>query len=385
MSGFEVKPAALDAFAQTLAEHGLHATSMSFRYAIDCGNYTDQYITLTGADGAIFSDLSTSATTLHDQIRKVSLTLGNALDSAGYNLAVSSDAYRKTDLSVAKRHDAAYKPTGVEVELDADVMPETPVSDPAARLTTPGTDGLVPDLVDKVLGAADWFSVGGAVIKILDLFGIDPAGWVSDKLLGDADSVAKIKNALAALSAFDAQQADNLAHALGTVRRSWNGNAAEAASAYFTNLANAIQARSEKLLEVKSQFEGFIALMDAFTGLISGIISDIIDLGVAIAAELASAGCLGSIPGVNVVIGIIGAVTATRLYRRISDLADAWSEYSGKFSNWNQALHVLVAALGDLDATVPVPKGAYYNPTTGAKPKQPDIFHPPAHSPTAFA
>ena len=383
MSGFEVQPRALDAFARTLAEHGLHATSMSFRYAIDCGNYTDQYITLTGADGAVFRDLSTSAKALHDQIRTVSLKIGDALDSAGYNLAVSSDAYRRTDLAVAQRHDAAYKPTGV-VELDSDVMPEAPVSDPADRLTTPGTDGLVSDQVDRVLGAADWFSVGGAVIKILDLFGIDPAGWVSDKLLGDADGVAKIKNALAALAAFDAQQADNLAHGLATLRHSWNGHAAEAASAYFTTLANAIQARSEKLLEAKSQFEGFIALLDAFTGLISGIISDIIDLGVAIAAELASAGCLSAIPGVNVIIGIVGAVTATRLYRRITDLADAWSEFSGKFSNWNQALHVLVAALGDLNTTVPLPKGTYYNPTTGTKPEQPDIFDPPTREPTAF-
>ncbi|TNC21078.1 hypothetical protein [Amycolatopsis alkalitolerans] len=169
-------------------------------------------------------------------------------------------------------------------------------------------------MVQQILDGAGFFSESEIVLKILTLCGLDVEDWVKERFFGNFEAVAKSRNALKNLANFDTASATNTAEGAQTMFSSWQGNAAEAAAA------------------------------------------------------LAAAGCLQEIPGVDVLIDIIGAWRVTKIILKIHDVANIWNAVWSGSEGMMGLITVLVGGLSSFDASAKLPKIGYANAAQGDKP-----------------
>ncbi len=369
MAGFSVRPEALDAYAKIVADPGGASSALDYKYVIDAGKYIQDKVKLEdGAGGMFFNAIADKTKDVQQQLISDNTAINAVLVESGNGLTTSAQAYRKNDQSTAQNLDSKYQPAGV-TKLDFKVDDNAPMADPATKLTEPGEEGAVPDLVQQILDGAGYFSESDLVLKILGWCGLDVMGWVKERFFGDFGAVAKVKNAIQHLSEFDAVAATNIAEGADIMLKSWSGNAADGARSYFDQLANAIEGRSVALGQLAQKYNDVLVGIQQCGSALEGLITGAIDAAIEAAAAVAAAGCLQEVPGLDILMDIIGAWRVTKVIDKVHEVLGYWN---WAWSASEAAIGIsggLTGILSSYNVAAKLPKLGYYNPSQGPAPK----------------
>jgi uncharacterized protein YukE len=372
MAGFGVRPEALDTYAKIVADPNGATSSMDHKYLIDAGDYTDVNVKLEdGAGGIIFKAIVEKTADVHRQLIADNSTISAALIGSANGLIASAQRYRENDASSAQKIDSVYQPGGITPRNFSVDDTAAPV-DPASKLTAPSGEGAVPDLVQQILDGAGYFSESDLVIKILNWCGLDVMGWVKDKFFGDFGAIAKVKNAIGQLSDFDLVVVTDLAEGADVMFKSWSGNAAAAATSYFDQLTNAIEGHAGALRRLTDKYNDVLLGIQEAAATLEGLLTGAIDFAVEAALAVAAAGCLQEVPGLNILIDIVGAWRVTKVINQVHKVMGYWNW------TWSGSEGIMAIAAGttgilaDYNVAAKLPKAGYYNASQGSAPKSGD-------------
>lgn len=233
---------------------------------------------------------------------------------------------------------------------------------PAAELADPTASDPVPDLLENVIGIAQYISISYWVGQAIDLiFDVNPFSWVAEQFAGDWEQVQKAGIALENLAKFNAEYSGAITSGWNTVSPDWQGNAADSANAYFSGLAATIQDQQSTLNAMGSEFkQSAVGMYETANG-IKGMLETLLDLLIAIGIELAAAAASSWTVIGPILSGAAAAVT-------ISKALGVWGQVLEAHTwAWNsaQALIGLMAGylstLGDIDKHA-LPESNYDHP-----------------------
>ncbi|MGW5075952.1 WXG100 family type VII secretion target [Rhodococcus sp. NPDC004095] len=222
---------------------------------------------------------------------------------------------------------------------------------PLEHLTDPTATDPVPDLVENIIGGSQYISASYWVGQVADLVcGTNPWEWVAEQFAGDWEVVSKAGHALANLAEYNRTCADVIRSGVDGVRHTWDGNAADAAAAYFAELGAAVNDQARVVEQIGDQLTAMATGMyEAAQGL-KGLWEFLMDLLIQAAVEMAAAAATGTTVIGPLLVGAVAAVTITRAM-------GVWGEVLTLHSNtWNAVqggVGVIAGTLGglhDLDA-----------------------------------
>ncbi|MCL2653350.1 MAG: WXG100 family type VII secretion target [Propionibacteriaceae bacterium] len=175
------------------------------------------------------------------------------------------------------------------------------MSEPVDDLTEPQPVALMPNWMDElILNAGGLFSPSGWMLKAIEL--IPRAKEAIDQfeywLAGDWNSVLTMADAIKKLSQFTGDLADEVHVAAVNCSADWEGNAADAAFAYFERLQHAIEAHEKALQSVGQDIENVAFGMQSQAQAVEDAATSVLDWVIAIAASAAAA-ALASSTGVG--------------------------------------------------------------------------------------
>lgn len=367
MSNFTVKPAALRTFAEVLSGPG---TSYSYQAFIDADDYVGKWIELPDGDtGLLFNELTGPTKSVAEALSLDYGQLNTGLIESASGLTTAATAYATTEAANNAKVDAIFP----------DVTPEALPSDsgagtgsagamPRDALTEPGGEAGIPDFVDYVMQPTGLLSPTHWILKLLGIFGINPVEWATEKLTGNLDAVAHVKNALEKLAEFDGTMSTGISAGAGAMMTDWTGNAADACTDYMAKLADAVDSHSAQLTSVSSYYNDFVVAIQQFGSTLESLLGIFVDKLAVAAACVAAAGCLAEVPGVDVLVAIIGAAKVYQCY-------EAWEEVTKAFDIVMTGVHGVVAittglasSLSSYTISAKLPHTGYYNAAQGPAP-----------------
>ena len=307
MAEFDVKPSALDTFAGVLGAGG-HAVDLERAFSSTASSYVDSYVPVPADEGDLFHDIFAANQQVVTHLQGLMPQIGQLYAASAEALTGSAQAYRTTDREAARAADAAYGERSGVTELTDPPSGSAGLVDPTPELRgVPSKDAPIPDMVHWVIDKAGWLSIAGTVLKIAQLFGLDPVKELNQAVLGDYSELAQAGHALEALAAFERQAASTMSVGLSAMTSEWSGNAAGAASSYFHEFANALHDHADELDTLGEKYAQLVQACTQVAEILGSALTNAIDQLLICAAKLAAAGCLATVPGINVIVGLIGA------------------------------------------------------------------------------
>lgn len=303
---FSVTTDSLTDFAGVLAPGG-HSLNLAYSFSSKAHNYVHSYVPVPDASGTVFAEIYRNNEIVVTQLAEATTFVGELISAASDVLKDSAAFYAGMDEDAAAVIDAAY-PTGLAhvPALSPRVSSTAGLIDPDLILDqVPRADAPVPDWTHWILDKSGWISITGVALKILSLFNVDPAGEVTKTFAGNYDELARAGNAARALANFERTAANTLAY--GSAAMDWTGNAAAEAQAFFAELVNGLVDHASKLDDLNRKYNLLAEHCNTAAQLVSTALSVVIDRILILVAKLAAAGCLASVPGINVLIAIVGA------------------------------------------------------------------------------
>jgi hypothetical protein len=223
-------------------------------------------------------------------------------------------------------------------------------------------------MVQQILDAIGFFSETEIVLKILALFGLNVEDWVKQRFVGDYKTIAQCRNALINLGKFDDAAATTITDGATAMVKSWKGSAATAAQSYFDQFANGLGNHSNQLSALAQKLDALVVGIQQGGSAIIGILTALLDKVLEVAAALAAAGCLQEIPGVDVIMDIVGAWKVTELVNKIHELGTVWSYVWIGLQGTMSVIISLVGGLQNYSAAAQLPSTGYANAAEGQQP-----------------
>lgn len=165
---------------------------------------------------------------------------------------------------------------------------------PSSRLTYPEPGEAIPESLDAVLEVAAWTSIGGALMKAVELVtgGVNPGTWVGEQYTGDWTKIAGSGKAVGKLADFDDACAAELGKSTRAVLNHWDCAASESAETYFADLGDRLTAHAETMRLLAGElhqlamgaYNGAAAVSSLLTFLMDQLIMIVLDEIAAIAA-----------------------------------------------------------------------------------------------------
>ncbi|CAN5612205.1 hypothetical protein BH11ACT8_BH11ACT8_11720 [soil metagenome] len=363
MTEFSVKPGALRTYAHLLGEYGGAGLNLADLYDMKVPAYTSSNveIDLQSGTGDLFQHIIGSNTSLVSNLRSSYLEAWSMFRVSAVNLDISATVYRDTDEQQAERMDRVWKGLPPPVPVD-DAATGATVSDPTVVLdSTPSSDVMLPDPVHWVMDAAGWLSVGDDVLKVASVFGFDPASTLTKAVVGDYGQVARAGHACTALAECERANATAVTAGLTQMTAHWTGQGADAATAYFHQVANAFRAHADQLDDVAHKYELLAQACAQIAEILSGLLADALDKLLICVGALASAGCLQAVPVVDVIADIIGAYEVFVTARSIKTFTEACGRVTDIVETFLGLTFAIASACEPGTATTSFPVGAYRN------------------------
>lgn len=195
------------------------------------------------------------------------------------------------------------------------------VAEPVGQLTNPAerTESILGQPFSNPASVLDWVSPSHIVNEFVkQVVGYDIFGEASKLFAGDWELVWQAAGAYRNLAKAMQDIGMNVAHGIVELDASWDGNASEAAYAYFTELSGTISSQQLSLNALADSYEKAAEGTYRIGETVSGIMKDIMDAA-AIGAVAASAGTATIETGVGFVTG--WGIAAYEAYK-IAELAD---------------------------------------------------------------
>ena len=312
MTEFSARTSTISGFAGVLGEGGNHI-DLAAAFSRTANQYVTEYSRLdAGAAGSqLWQDICANNTQVVSALLTATTSIGTLLEESGRALAVSASRYATLDQAAAARLDASYPGGDTTVPDSGSASTTASLVDPEPELEEEPAEGApIPDMVQWIMDKGGWVSITGMAMRLASLFGLDPAAEITKSCVGDYEALGRAGNAAGALSSFASIAADTLAS--GAAAMDWTGNAADAAEAWFLDMADAIAHHAEQLGHLREKYEllaQFIAELASALGLLLSAAGDQLLI---LAADIAAAGCLAEVPGINVIIALVGAYEVWR-------------------------------------------------------------------------
>lgn len=164
------------------------------------------------------------------------------------------------------------------------------MDDPAAKLTAPVADPLIPAALDTYLHIGDLISLGHwAMVAIDKMGGPNIPQEVGDWFAGDWSEVGRAADALRNLGDFCDAASRAVSEELGTLDTTWDGKAAAAASTYFTNLASTLSSQVSNFKDIAGQFDSTTFGVKEMANAVGSLVESLADYAIAAGISLAAA------------------------------------------------------------------------------------------------
>ena len=318
---FSISPHALDV-------HGSNLINLA-ELLPDADGYATTHVSLTLIDTSfLYARVIGYADAARDAVIAMHADLGEALTLSGNELKAIAARSRELDDAIEAELDSAYPDqliTCLDETTDAigNGPYQAPVS-PRNSLSTP-VDQAPFDLVTMIL-KTEWFSPSYWISELIGyVFSWNPVTEVTQVFSGDWAALYTADSALTKLGDFHAKQGENITFAMALSANTWEGEAAEAANIFFTNMARLSDLTAEELRTLGPEFKIVAMSMESAAGVVSGLINQVLDLLI-VAAVIYAAGAATSATGVGAIVGALGGSAA--LVRAVMLAEEAWSAIS---------------------------------------------------------
>jgi hypothetical protein len=366
MSNFTVKPAALRTFSEVLSGPD---TSYSYQALIDAGDYVDKWVVLPDGDtGLLFNEMTSRTKSVAEALNLEYGQLDTTLIESSNGLTTSATKYANTEAANNARVDASLPDVKPEALPADDSDRGSTEAMPRDDLTEPSEEAGIPEFVDYVMQPTGLLSPTHWILKLLGIFGINPVEWANEKLTGNLDAVAHVKNALENLAEFDGTMADGISSGARTMLYDWSGHAADSCTDYMAKLGDALTDHASQLTTVSGYYNDFVVTIQQFGSTLESLLGIFADKMAVAAACIAGAGCLAEVPGVDAIVAIIGAAKVYECY-------EAWEDVTKAFDIVMTGAHGVLAittglasSLSSYTITDTLPKIGYYNAAQGPAP-----------------
>ncbi|MFF0543211.1 hypothetical protein ACFYTF_10265 [Nocardia thailandica] len=204
------------------------------------------------------------------------------------------------------------------------------VGTPVSALTEPQPSDPIPDLVELVING-NIVSPSYWINYVLNqTIGVDPLTYTTNKIAGDWQALQKAGTALTNMSDYLRDYGYAVAAGRREVREDWDGNAAQAAEDYFTQLTDALNTQSAALKDVSTTVEEYSLASYYMAQFICGRIQDVYDYAIILAIKEAAAAAMATTG-----VGAVGSVftTASAAYE-VVQIISTWAQVLGKFTQW---------------------------------------------------
>lgn len=206
----------------------------------------------------------------------------------------------------------------------------TTTTSPVASLTEPQPSDPIPDLVELVINGnlvspSYWINY-----VLVHTIGFDPLTYTTNKIAGDWQSLQQAGTALGNISDYLRDYARTISADNREVQTSWDGNAAEAADAYFDELTQALTTQAGTLKDISTTVDEYSLASYYMAQFICGRIQDIYDAAIILAIKEAAAAAMATTG-----VGAIGSVftTASAVYE-VAQIVEGWGKVMGQFTQW---------------------------------------------------
>ena len=98
----------------------------------------------------------------------------------------------------------------------------------------------------------------------------------------------------------------------------WSGRAADAATSYFHEFANALHEHADQLDTLGEKYALLVQACAEIAEIVGGLLATALDYLLILAADIAAAGCLASVPGINVIIALVGAYAVWKTQQAVA-------------------------------------------------------------------
>lgn len=307
MSGFSVNSDALRTYAGVLGVGG-HDINLAEAFGTKAAEYVAKYSGVPADEGDLFVEIYQANKNVETHLQAVMPKIGADMTQLATNLRNAATRYESEDFAAGVEFVQLWPGLTRPVAPAPGVATSGPLVDPAPILDAePSDDAMIPDPVHWIMDKSGWFSISGVALNIAALFGFDPAGDLTKAVVGDYNELAQAGNALLALADFERTAADTLATGLETMLTQWTGDGASAADHLCTSYANALVDHAAQLETLGDKYNLLVQACAEIAQIIQSSLATVIDQLLICAANLAAAGCLASVPGINALIAIIGA------------------------------------------------------------------------------
>ncbi|ASR56068.1 WXG100 family type VII secretion target [Cellulomonas sp. CW35] len=232
----------------------------------------------------------------------------------------------------------------------------------ADALVTPVASAPIPDFVDLALHFPDLISPSYWLMWVIEqVSGTNPLEWVTEHFSGDWEAMSRAASALEHLATFHQQYASELAEARATFREGWDGNAAAAASRYFTELESAVREQGTPLTSIAHEVDVVAQGMKSTQTMLVGLLQALLDYAIAAAISAAAAAASSW----TVVGGILGGgATAFSITQAVRTWLKVIEVHGYAITAVDGVVGVTAGYLGSIHgfSTHPLPAGAYDNP-----------------------
>lgn len=315
----------------------------------------------------------------HSEISEEAKTCLNGfqhiLKASSDELAKSAQYYRTTDADQARKLDSQYP--GSKTDRNGDTEASKGGSsgfadkvDATDRLKAPGgadgySAGFVSELkelpVEKTLGTLlDFGSPSAMALEFIKMFtGWDPVGDFTSWLAGDWESFQECADAWGSLEGVSDGVTVNVRAGNVELDSSWQGNAADAAYAYFDELGGRLDSLAETFNSLQAQYEDIARTVYSFAELIKSIIMDAIDLGLQGAIKVAAGTASG--PWAAVALYALAIKDAMEVIKKYSEAVEMYETLLKAVNGICGAIRGVMAKTIHDAQNFPVPGSAYNN------------------------
>ncbi|MFJ1993302.1 hypothetical protein [Streptomyces asiaticus] len=242
-------------------------------------------------------------------------------------------------------------------------MTFTDLSEPTSHLTAPKAPSEFTNPLKPLNDASDLISPTYWVNEILSMaLGFNPKEKAQEYFAGDWEEYSKCSEAWGNLAKLCSEVSKNIDSGNKFLDKTWDGNAADAAYAYFKNIAEKCDELHSELNALKDEYFVIAEGVWSTAEVVGTILSQIGDLA-ATAAISAAAGTLLSFTGWGAAVGYGLAAT------QILQIIEEWGKLTKTVNDFQLVFHLGMATLGTIGggiatkfAEFPLPKNPYDNP-----------------------
>lgn len=155
------------------------------------------------------------------------------------------------------------------------------MTSPGVHLVDPVAAEPIPSSLDLVLNLPALTSVSFYISRFSDLIGLPTTADLGAWVAGDWERVARAADACRNLGEFSTALASEARTELGVLEGTWQGNAAGAASDYFSRFADQLDSNGRSFATIATQLEQTTIGVHQAAKTIGGLVDRVIDLGIA--------------------------------------------------------------------------------------------------------